>query len=477
VKKIILGLLTFIFFFSPQITYATPPGNLNDWMLTFNDEFDGVSLDYTKWGVTGRLGSRAVPSEDLAWYVNDAITVSNGALKLTAKHATITSDNPSWTSDYDPTLYPYTSGTIQSKVDANSPYIVNHYWGYGYYEARTKIPNKKGTWPAFWLLPAPGGWSPEIDIQEMHTIYPKKNLMTNHKNCGYPLIDGGKCDALGSLYVLPASDLGNFSTDFHTFAVDWEPNLIVWYVDGVERFRTSSFVPVINLNDPKGMTGMFVKFTLQIGRNYDPPNPANFPQQYEVDYVRVYQKKYACNRCSLINGCERTQFSSLTAACTQPASGTTVNRTTDCSCPQISGGNNDRCTPSCLASPTPTPIPCTDSDNGKMYTVKGNTCQGTNCSTDVCNSVGLVEYYCSNNQVVGESHLCGSGNTCSGGKCVVVPTNTPVPPTATPTLMSGDYDGDRDVDLADFGIWKGKYLAGNSTLVEFGVWKRGYLTN
>ena len=59
----------------------------------------------------------------------------------------------------------------------------------------------------------------------------------------------------------------------------------------------------------------------------------------------------------------------------------------------------------------------------------------------------------------------------------VVPTNTPVPPTATPTLIPGDYDGDRDVDLVDFGIWKGKYLAGNSTLVEFGVWKRGYLTN
>jgi len=44
-----------------------------------------------------------------------------------------------------------------------------------------------------------------------------------------------------------------------------------------------------------------------------------------------------------------------------------------------------------------------------------------------------------------------------------------------PANIMGDYDGDGDVDLVDFGIWKGKYLAGNSTLVEFGVWKRGYL--
>ena len=60
-------------------------------------------------------------------------------------------------------------------------------------------------------------------------------------------------------------------------------------------------------------------------------------------------------------------------------------------------------------------------------------------------------------------------------KPTIKPTNIPVPPTATPTLIPGDYDGDRDVDLVDFGIWKGKYLAGNSTLVEFGVWKREYL--
>ena len=58
------------------------------------------------------------------------------------------------------------------------------------------------------------------------------------------------------------------------------------------------------------------------------------------------------------------------------------------------------------------------------------------------------------------------------GNIVTVPTNTPIP---TVTNMSGDYDGDRDVDLADFERWKTKYLAGNLTLVEFGVWKKEYL--
>ena len=45
----------------------------------------------------------------------------------------------------------------------------------------------------------------------------------------------------------------------------------------------------------------------------------------------------------------------------------------------------------------------------------------------------------------------------------------------TKAAIVGDYDGDRDVDLVDFGVWKTKYLAGQSTLVEFGVWKTAYL--
>ena len=50
-------------------------------------------------------------------------------------------------------------------------------------------------------------------------------------------------------------------------------------------------------------------------------------------------------------------------------------------------------------------------------------------------------------------------------------------PTPTKTPISGDYDGDRDVDLVDFGEWEKRYLATppTMTLVEFGVWKRGYL--
>jgi alpha-L-arabinofuranosidase len=61
---------------------------------------------------------------------------------------------------------------------------------------------------------------------------------------------------------------------------------------------------------------------------------------------------FSCNRCSAIHGCERTQFQAPTDACGVPNSG--VIRTTDCACPQVSGGDNTRCTPSCNAPPAVT---------------------------------------------------------------------------------------------------------------------------
>ena len=241
--------------------------------------------------MTYRTGNRTNnPDRELEWYIDNAHIVSDGTLKLIAKYETAQSG------------LPYTSGMISSKVDSNSPYLVNFYASYGYFESRMKVPFKPGTWPTFWLLPAPGGWPPEIDIMEMHMASPRTNGMTSHINCNYPL-STPVCwsQAIGAPFVLPPSE-GKFSDAFHVFSVDWQPGLIVWYIDGVERFRT-----------------------------------------------RVYQKEtFQCNRCSVMNGCERTEFRSSASDCAVPIPGSGVTRTTDSSCQPINGGDNSRCT---------TPIP------------------------------------------------------------------------------------------------------------------------
>lgn len=75
---------------------------------------------------------------------------------------------------------------------------------------------------------------------------------------------------------------------------------------------------------------------------------------------------------------------------------------------------------------------CTDSDGGKTYGTKGETCIGTNCSNDNCTAAGrLQEFYCdTDGKKVSEIVECGTGKSCFEGKCVtnsVAPENTPVP--------------------------------------------------
>jgi beta-glucanase (GH16 family) len=381
-KKYILGFLIFLFFISPQVAYADPPGNQSDWIMTFSDEFNGNTLDHTKWGTTYRLGART-NNDELEWYVDNAHLVSDGTLKLIAKYETAQ------------TGFPYTSGMISSKVDSGSPYIVNFSSTYGYFESRIKVPSGNGTWPAFWLLPAPGGWPPEIDIMEIHGEHIQAYSMTNHRSCDYPLVGGGWCDLTGFAYQLPVND-GDFSTSFHTFGVDWEPGLIIWYLDGVERFRTTNYVPVVNLDDPGGVTGMYIIANLAIGGGGHIPIPAEFPKQMEIDYIKVYQKKsFSCDRCSVVNGCERAQFQSWTADCAQPIPGSSVIRTTDCSCPQINGGDNSRCTPTCLPASSPTPsYPTGDLNSDGIVNIQDfvvfSSKFGTSDSTSDLNSDGIV---------------------------------------------------------------------------------------
>src|SRR5690242_17978381 len=75
----------------------------------------------------------------------------------------------------------------------------------------------------------------------------------------------------------------DFSTDFHTCAVAWEPDGVVWYVDGVERFRAPDHSPAVP---------MYLIANLSVGGRWPgPPNDTTvFPQTYSIDYIRVYQR-------------------------------------------------------------------------------------------------------------------------------------------------------------------------------------------
>ena len=187
--------------------------------------------------------------------------MQNGYLQLRAEKR----DMVGWNGK----LYHYTSGMVMT--GGEKYYIPPGFtFTYGYMEARVRIPAGKGLWPAFWTLPASYTYPPEIDMMEILGDTPSVVHMHYHYS-------GGN---IGSTWTGP-----DFSAGWHTFAADWEPGLVVWYVDGVERFRYANSSTVTS-------SPMYVLLDLAVGGDWPGPPDATtvFPAYYDVDYVRIWQK-------------------------------------------------------------------------------------------------------------------------------------------------------------------------------------------
>ena len=154
---------------------------------------------------------------------------------------------------------------------------------YGRFEARMKMPLGKGIWPAFWMLGADiskVGWPRcgEIDILENIGRDPTGVYGTLHG----PGYSGG-----AGLSKKTTSD--TLSTEFHTYAVDWSPEKIVWTFDG-KPFHTETAEGVGNKPWPFEKP-QFVILNLAVGGEFpgNPDETTRFPQRFVIDYVRVYR--------------------------------------------------------------------------------------------------------------------------------------------------------------------------------------------
>jgi beta-glucanase (GH16 family) len=159
---------------------------------------------------------------------------------------------------------------------------------YGRFEARIQIPYGQGIWPAFWMLGndiQTAGWPTcgEIDIMENIGREPSTVHGTIH-GPGYSGADG-----ITASYALPS--VRKFSDGYHKFAVEWEPEVIRFYVDGrLYKTGTPADLPAGKpwvFNHP-----FFLILNVAVGGNF-PGNPdatTVFPQLMKVDYVRVYQR-------------------------------------------------------------------------------------------------------------------------------------------------------------------------------------------
>jgi uncharacterized protein (TIGR03437 family) len=242
----------------------------SSWHLIWSDEFNGpanTSPDATKWTYdTGNNGGWG--NNELENYTNlpeNAHMDGNGDLVIHVEQGS--------------------AGYFSARLKTQGLFAVQ----YGRVEARIKLPSGQGIWPAFWMLGAdiPSvGWPQcgEIDIMENRGSEPG----TNHGSVHGPGYSGGS--AKTSTYLLNTGR--SFSDDFHTFAVQWSPASIQFYVDG------TSYETVTSASIPNGAqwvfdSPFFILLNVAVGGNFAgaPNATTQFPQDMLVDYVRVYQQQ------------------------------------------------------------------------------------------------------------------------------------------------------------------------------------------
>lgn len=242
--------------------------------MTWSDEFDGPKgspADSSKWSLD--IGGNGWGNNELETYTSRIANsyVENGRLVIKALKETFTGP--------DKITRNYTSARLLTKNKFSKTY--------GRFEARIKVPYGQGIWPAFWMLGDnidTARWPNCGEIDIMENIGKEPSIA--HGTLHGPGYSGER--GISAAYTLPSGQ--KFSDDFHTFAVEWEPNVMRFYVDGLlYKTRTPTDLP-------PGTTWVFghpffIILNVSVGGTW-PGNPdatTVFPQQMLVDYVRVYQ--------------------------------------------------------------------------------------------------------------------------------------------------------------------------------------------
>lgn len=232
--------------------------------LTFDDEFNGFtnSPDGSAGWQTQMpyYPSRTLPTGETEYYSDssvgvDPFSVSNGVLTIRAAPST-----PNASNNYQPN----TSGLIQSRNLATQTY--------GYFEAGINVTTLSGFWPAFWLTSVDNTYGGELDAAEILSGDPTKIYNTTHV-----LTRAGTKVATLTQVSLPTS----LSAGFHAIGIDWEPDYITWYIDGVASSRqpTASY----GLNKP-----MYMILCQAVG-GWAGAAPLSYSSaDMQIDYVRTY---------------------------------------------------------------------------------------------------------------------------------------------------------------------------------------------
>lgn len=256
---------------------STPPAGYK-WEVVWSDEFDYTGVpDPTKWNYhSGYIGNN-----EQQGYTNSIKNsyVENGKLRITAIREQTVYRDPSGRQ----TTYPFSS----ARLNTEKKFTVQ----YGRIEASIWLPGEIGVWPAFWTLGASGNWPNcgEIDIFEYSGGKPLGGVIpANYINGNfiYKLADGSTRSVANMAYLYNITP----TSGYHTYAIEWTENKIVWYYDNTPFAAVSTtssnlqaFAGTVPASQPH-----YLLLNLAMGGDggggIDPS--VNISNMY-VDYVRV----------------------------------------------------------------------------------------------------------------------------------------------------------------------------------------------
>ena len=225
--------------------------------LVWRDEFEGDTIDPEKWS-PWRLG----PRRD-AINTPDAVSLDGeGRLVITTTRVAEEDGSPG-----------YRTGGVWTP----ETYLAR----YGYFETRMKVQGEVGFWSAFWLQspsmgrhigdPAKGG----VEIDVIEYLCNGKNLNKAKHAIHW--------DGYGEHHKVDhhESERPGTHVGFHTYALEWKPDELIFFVDGEETWRTDKAVPRIE---------QFMILSCEVGSWAGDIGDADLPERVLVDWVRVWQR-------------------------------------------------------------------------------------------------------------------------------------------------------------------------------------------
>lgn len=264
-----------------SFTATTSAQTRAGWQLVWQEEFNYTGLpDAKKWGY--EVGH--IRNNEQQYYTSKRkqnVFVKNGVLTITGRKEIYPNrDYKAGSADWQQkdSLANYTSASINTNGLAS--------WQYGRIEVKAKLPSGGGIWPAIWMMGIDRehiGWPGcgEIDIMEFIGNHPQDvygtihfpDAVKSHRSSGNKTIDS------------------SLQHTFHVFALEWNKDSLDIFFDE-QRYHHFVIDSAGSGSSNPFRKPFYLLLNLAMGADWPGPiDDAVLPQQFVVDYVRVYQRK------------------------------------------------------------------------------------------------------------------------------------------------------------------------------------------